>query len=66
MYTADAKVLPPNAPEISGEDAIVDWFSGLSSAGVDGLQLATITLESGSYTRRRGDHAQDGGFEARG
>jgi hypothetical protein len=35
VYTADAKVLPPNAPEVSGGDAIADWFSSLESAGVE-------------------------------
>jgi ketosteroid isomerase-like protein len=69
VYTADAKVLSPNAPEISGGDAIVDWFSGLNSAGVDGLQLEIAEVEAhggtahevGRFTLSVGNQVIDNG-----
>jgi ketosteroid isomerase-like protein len=69
VYTADAKVLPPNAPEVSGVDAIADWFSGLSSAGIDGLELEIAEVaahgrtahEVGRFTLRAGGQVIDEG-----
>ena len=46
LYTANAKVLPPDAPIVSGKKAIEDfWRSAANTLGMTDVTLKTIDLE---------------------
>jgi ketosteroid isomerase-like protein len=46
FYTDDAKLLPPDAPIVSGRKAIEDfWRTAANALGLTGVMLKTIDLE---------------------
>lgn len=46
FYTEDAKVLPPDAPIVSGRKAIEEfWRSAANALGLTGIILKTVDLE---------------------
>lgn len=54
VYTADARVLPPDMPAVSGREAIAEFWTGAAAQmGVTHVQLSTVDLEV------HGDHAHE-------
>jgi len=46
LYTANAKVLPPDAPIVSGKKAIEEfWRSAATALGLTDVKLKTVDLE---------------------
>lgn len=46
VYTADARILPPGAPLISGRDAIKTfWGQAIAGMGIKSAKLATVEAE---------------------
>ncbi len=46
FYTEDAKLLPPDAPIVSGQKAIEEfWRTAANALGLIGVELKTIDLE---------------------
>ena len=46
LYTEDAKVLPPDAPIVSGRKAIEEFWRGAAAAlGLTDVTLTTVNLE---------------------
>jgi ketosteroid isomerase-like protein len=68
-YAADARLLPPGEPPITGEDAVVDFWQRRIAVGSDGGSLETVRrdeygdvpVEEGRYGRRSGDEWLDSG-----
>jgi len=46
LYTSDAKLLPPNAPPMSGTDQIRNFWQGAMSLGIKEAKLETIEVEA--------------------
>jgi len=47
LYTDDAKVLPPDAPIITGKKAIEEfWRAAAAALGLTGVALKTLDLET--------------------
>jgi len=46
FYTADAVLLPPNAPLVKGRSAIQAFFQGLLDAGATGVTLKTTKIDA--------------------
>ena len=44
MYTEDARLMPPNAPTMTGHDAVREMFGGMIEQGI------SVNLETTSYT----------------
>jgi ketosteroid isomerase-like protein len=69
LYEAGARLLPPGAPVITGEDAVRDFFQRRFDAGSDGGVLETVqhheygdvAIEEGRYGRRSGERLVDSG-----
>jgi ketosteroid isomerase-like protein len=69
LYEPGARLLPPGAPVITGEDAVRDFFQRRFDAGSDGGMLETIRLdeygdvavEEGRYGRLAGERLLDTG-----
>jgi ketosteroid isomerase-like protein len=45
LYATKAKLLPPNAPEVSGREAIQKFWQSTIEAGVRGLKITTVEAE---------------------
>jgi ketosteroid isomerase-like protein len=59
LYTDDAKVLPPDAPIVSGKDAIASfWQEAAISLGLLGATLNTLDLEVAGDTAYEVGEAQ--------
>ena len=69
LYEPGARLLPPGAPVITGEDAVREFFQRRFDAGSDGGVLETVRLdeygdvavEEGRYGRRAGEQLLDSG-----
>jgi ketosteroid isomerase-like protein len=69
LYESGARLLPPGAPVITGEDAVRDFFQRRFDAGSDGGVLETVRLdeygdvavEEGRYGRLAGEQLLDTG-----
>ena len=69
LYEPGARLLPPGAPVITGEDAVRDFWQRRVDAGSDGGVLETVhrvdygdvAVEEGRYGRRSGDQLLDSG-----
>jgi uncharacterized protein (TIGR02246 family) len=69
LYEPGARLLPPGAPVITGEDAVRNFFRMRFAAGSDGGELETVRLddygdvavEEGRYGRRAGEQVLDSG-----
>ena len=69
LYEPGARLLPPGAGVITGEDAVLAFFEKRIAAGSDGGALETVRLdeygdvavEEGRYGRRAGDRLLDSG-----
>jgi uncharacterized protein (TIGR02246 family) len=69
LYEPGARLLPPGAAVITGEDAVREFFEKRFAAGSDGGVLETVRLddygdvavEEGRYGRRAGDQLLDSG-----
>ena len=46
LYTEDAMILPPDAAQAQGRDAIGGFWGGAIEAGVTDLDLTTIDVET--------------------
>ncbi len=46
LYTADARLLPPGAPMMSGTEAIRAFWQGAMNLGIKAATLETIDVES--------------------
>jgi len=46
LYTSDARLLPPDAPMLSGTEAIQAFWQGAMNLGVKAATLETIDVES--------------------
>ncbi len=54
VYTAEARVLPPDMPAVSGREAIAEfWTAAVAQMGATSVQLSTVALEV------HGDHAHE-------
>jgi uncharacterized protein (TIGR02246 family) len=45
LYTADGQVLPPNAPAVTGTDALRGYWQGAMDAGIRSVALSTREME---------------------
>lgn len=46
VYTADARLLPPDAPIVEGRDAAIQfWETAAQQLGIRAVQLRTVSLE---------------------
>lgn len=46
IYTADAKILPPGAPAVTGRDAIVQfWVAAAAQLGIREVSLETVEAQ---------------------
>jgi len=69
LYEPGARLLPPGAPVLTGEDALLDFWQRRIDAGSDGGELETVrreehgdvVVEEGRYGRRSGDRLLDSG-----
>ena len=69
LYEPGARLLPPGAGVITGEDAVLDFWRQRIAAGSDGGVLETVrreehgdvAVEEGRYGRRAGDQLLDSG-----
>jgi uncharacterized protein (TIGR02246 family) len=69
LYEPGARLLPPGAPVITGDEAIRQFFATRFAAGSDGGELVTVrreeythlAVEEGRYGRRSGDELLDSG-----
>jgi uncharacterized protein (TIGR02246 family) len=69
LYEPGARLLPPGAAVITGEDAVREFFEKRFAAGSDGGVLETVRLddygdvavEEGRYGRRAGEQLLDSG-----
>jgi uncharacterized protein (TIGR02246 family) len=69
LYEPGARLLPPGAPVITGEDAVREFFQRRFDDGSDGGVLETVRLdeygdvavEEGRYGRRAGEQLLDTG-----
>jgi ketosteroid isomerase-like protein len=51
LYTADAKLLPPDAPIITGRMAIMDfWTKAAAALELQGITLKTLDLDASQDT----------------
>lgn len=55
MYTSSAQLFPPNAPTVSGHDAVRKMWTDFIGAGFKGLELTSTEVEA------FGDHADEEG-----
>jgi len=49
-YTVNAKVLPPNTDEVSGREAIAQFWQALMDSGIKEAKLMTGEVDGGSTT----------------
>jgi len=49
-YTVDAKVLPPNLDEVSGREAIAQFWQALMDSGIKEAKLMTGEVDGNSTT----------------
>jgi uncharacterized protein (TIGR02246 family) len=69
LYEPGARLLPPGAAVITGEDAVREFFEKRFAAGSDGGVLETVRMddygdvavEEGRYGRRAGEELLDSG-----
>lgn len=69
LYEPGARLLPPGAPVITGEDDVRDFWQRRIDAGSDGGVLETVhraeygdvAIEEGRYGRRSGSRLLDSG-----
>lgn len=68
LYTADARIMPPNLEMSSGRDAVRDGFSGLIEAGIsieitsiEAMVSGDLGYNVGTYVMRAGDEVVDTG-----
>jgi ketosteroid isomerase-like protein len=69
LYAPDARLLPPGAPPITGEDGVLDFWRRRIAGGSDGGVLETVrrdefgdvAVEEGRYGRRSGETLLDSG-----
>ncbi|TFV87471.1 nuclear transport factor 2 family protein [Blastococcus sp. CT_GayMR16] len=69
LYEPGARLLPPGAPVITGEDAVRDFWQRRIDGGSDGGVLETVhraeygdvAIEEGRYGRRSGETLLDSG-----
>ena len=69
LYEPGARLLPPGAPVITGEDAVREFWQRRIDAGSDGGVLETVhraeygdvAVEEGRYGRRAGGRLLDSG-----
>ncbi len=45
VYSDDAKILPPDSPELTGKQAAQSLWQGIIDMGVKGVSLQTLELE---------------------
>ena len=45
VYTEDARILPPDSPELTGKEAAQALWQGIIDMGVKGVSLHTLELE---------------------
>jgi ketosteroid isomerase-like protein len=45
LYATKAKLLPPNAPQVTGREAIQKFWQSAIEAGVRGLKITTVEAE---------------------
>jgi ketosteroid isomerase-like protein len=53
LYAPDARVLPPGAPPITGDDALLDFWQRRIDGGSDGGVLETVRREEFGSSRSR-------------
>jgi uncharacterized protein (TIGR02246 family) len=46
LYTADARLMPPGAPTLSGTEAITAFWQAAMNQGIKGATLETIDVET--------------------
>jgi uncharacterized protein (TIGR02246 family) len=46
LYTADAQLLPPGSPTVTGRQAIREYWQGGITAGLKSLVLTTVEVEA--------------------
>ena len=46
LYTADARLMPPGAPTLSGTEAITAFWQAATSQGIKAATLETIDVET--------------------
>jgi ketosteroid isomerase-like protein len=46
QYSADGRLLPPNAATVEGREAITEFWAGVLAAGVTGARLQTVELDA--------------------
>ncbi|MDQ1558552.1 MAG: hypothetical protein QOD32_1612 [Pyrinomonadaceae bacterium] len=46
LYTADARLMPPDAPALSGTEAITAFWQGAMKMGIKAATLETIDVET--------------------
>jgi ketosteroid isomerase-like protein len=69
LYQPGARLLPPGAAVITGDDAVLDFWQRRIDAGSDGGVLETVrrdeygdvVVEEGRYGRRSGERLLDSG-----
>ena len=69
LYEPGARLLPPGAGVITGEDAVRDFFAKRFAGGSDGGELEVVrrddygdvAVEEGRYGRRAGEELLDSG-----
>jgi len=69
LYEPGARLLPPGAPVITGEDGVLEFWRQRIAAGSDGGVLETVrrdeygdvAVEEGRYVRRSGEQVLDSG-----
>jgi ketosteroid isomerase-like protein len=69
LYEPGARLLPPGAPVITGEDAVREFWQRRIDAGSDGGVLETVhraeygdvAVEEGRYGRQAGERLLDSG-----
>ncbi len=69
LYTPDAHLYAPNAPDMVGREAIGEYFQGAFSAGLTRIDLQTVEVEAhgdrayevGRFTLYAGDQVVDTG-----
>ena len=55
VYSDDAKILPPDSPELTGKQAAQSLWQGIIDMGVKGVSLQTLELiEMGDQAVERG------------
>lgn len=70
FYAEDATLLPPNNPPATGKPKIREFLQGLIDAGLTGLKLETVQVDSsgdlayntGKYSLRIGPNEDNGKY----